>query len=77
MTPERRVPGLGVDPFFKKAVVNEMVSFVLEEMKEVLVYSGLYATIRAIQYGIFQSNYHFYTMLERYNPEICTLFTPV
>ena len=54
-----------------------MVSFVLKELKEVLVHSSLYTAVRAIQYGIPHNNYDFYTMLERYNLEICTFFTPV
>jgi len=54
-----------------------MVSFVLEELKEVLMHSGLYVADRAVQYSIPQSNYHFYIMLERYNTETCTFFIPI
>ena len=54
-----------------------MVSFVLEELKEVLVHSSLYSTATNVQYGVSQSNYHFYTMLECYNSETCTFFTTV
>ena len=54
-----------------------MVSFVLEDLREELIQTNLYAAIRAVQYGIPQSNHHFFTMLERYNLETCTFFTPV
>jgi len=33
--------------------------------------------VRAVWYGIPQSNQYFYAILERYNPETCTFFTPV
>ena len=35
---------------------------------------GLYSAVRAIQYGIQSSHYHFFTMLELYNPDTCTFF---
>ena len=42
-----------------------------------LIQSGLYAAVRVMQYDFPQSNYDFYAMLERYNSETCTFFTPV
>jgi len=33
--------------------------------------------VRAVQYGIPQSTQHIYAILERYNPETCTIFTPI
>ena len=33
--------------------------------------------MRAVQYGIPQSTQHFYAILERYNPETYTFFTPI
>jgi len=33
--------------------------------------------VRAIQYSFSQSSQHFYAVLEHYNPEICTFFTPL
>jgi len=33
--------------------------------------------MRAVQYGIPQSTQYFYAVLERYNPETCTFFTPI
>ena len=33
--------------------------------------------MRVIQYGIPQSTQHFYAILEWYNPETCTFFTPI
>jgi len=53
-----------MDPSSKKQWWLRIVSFVLKELKELLVHFGLYATVMAIQYGIPQSNYHFYAMLE-------------
>jgi len=41
------------------------------------IQTGLYTTIRAVQYDISQSSHHFFAMLERYNPKTCTFFTPV
>ena len=49
---------------------SRMVGFILEDLKEKLLQTGLYVAIRAIQYGISQSNHHFFTVLERYNKHI-------
>ena len=32
---------------------------------------------RVMRYGIVPSHYHFFTMLKKYNPDTCTLFTPI
>jgi len=53
------------------------MGFVLEDLREELIQTSLYAAVRAIQYGIPQSNHHFFAMLERYNLEMCTFITPV
>jgi len=54
-----------------------MVGFILEDLMDELLQTGLYNTIPAAQYGITQSNLHPFTMLERYNLETCTFFTPI
>ena len=54
-----------------------MVGFILKDLREDLIQTSLYAVVRVVQYGILQSNHHFFAMLERYNPETCTFFTPV
>jgi len=54
-----------------------MVCFVLTELKDLLKQTGLYQAVRAIQYDIPQSSYHFYGFLECYNPLTGTFFTPV
>lgn len=53
-----------------------MVNFVLEDLKEALLNSGLYAAVRAMHGGIRQHNLNFFAMLELYNPTTCTFFTP-
>jgi len=53
-----------------------MVGFILEELREPLVQSGLYQAVRAIQYGISPGYFHFFARLERYNSDSCTFFTP-
>ena len=53
------------------------MSFALALFEVLLWQVGLYGAVRAIMHGILQSNHHFYTILERYNPETCTFFTPV
>jgi len=54
-----------------------MVGFVLEDLKEELRQTSLHAAVRSVQYGIPQSSHHFFAMLEYYNPETCTFFTPI
>ena len=54
-----------------------MVGFALAEFEDILLQAGLYGAVRVDQYGIPQSTQHFYTILERYNPETCTFFTPI
>ena len=54
-----------------------MVWFVLPEFDDLLLQVGLYGAVRAVQYGIPQSTNYFYAILERYNPETCTFFTPI
>jgi len=53
-----------------------VVGFILEELRGLLVQSGLYLVVRAIQYSIPLRPFHFFTMLERYNSDSCTFFTP-
>ena len=54
-----------------------MVGFALEEFEDLLLQAGLYGPVRAVQYGILQSTQHFYAILEWYNSETCTFFTPI
>jgi len=56
---------------------GRIVGFVLAEFEDLLLQAGLYGTMRAVQYGIPQSTQYFYAILERYNPETCTFFTPI
>jgi len=51
--------------------------FVLAEFEDLLLQVGLYGFARAVQYGIPQSNQHFYAILERYNLETYMCFTPI
>jgi len=55
----------------------KMVNFVFKELEEPLLQCGLYHAIRAVRYRITSSYYHFFTMLEKYNPGTCTFFTRV
>ena len=54
-----------------------MVGFVLAKLGNFLLQAGLYEAVRAVQYGLLQSTQYFYAVLERYNPETSTFFTPV
>jgi len=56
---------------------GRMVGFTLAEFEGLLLQAGLYGAVRAVQYGIPQSTQHFYAILEHYNPETCTFFTPI
>ena len=51
--------------------------FILEDLKDELLQTGLYTAVWTVQYGIPQISYHFFVILERYNIETCTFFTPV
>ena len=62
---------------FEKSWWSRMVSFVLDELKELLMRFRLYIPVRTVQYGIPHGNHHFFAILERYNPETCTFFIPV
>lgn len=54
-----------------------MLGFVFEHPHEHLQYPGLSSAIQAVLFGILQSNNHFFAILELYNPDTFTLFTPV
>jgi len=54
-----------------------MIGFALPEFEDLLLQAGLYGAMRAVQYGIPQSTQLFYAILEWYNPETCTFFTPI
>ncbi|ONK77510.1 uncharacterized protein A4U43_C02F7330 [Asparagus officinalis] len=56
---------------------TRMVEFVLEELNEPLVQSGLTILVLATRRGITQNYPSFFAMLERYNPDSCTFFTLV
>ena len=60
----------------EKAWWARMVGFVLKELRGLLVQSGLYLAVRVVQYSIPPSHFHFFAILERYNPDSCTFFTP-
>jgi len=54
-----------------------MVCFALEELEKPLLQCGLYPAIRDVCYGITPSDYNFFGILNKYNPDTCTFFTPV
>lgn len=54
-----------------------MINFVLSEFEATLKDIGLYKAIRNIQYGLLQSAYHLYNVLEMYNFKSGTFFTLV
>nr|ABD63197.1 hypothetical protein 20.t00049 [Asparagus officinalis] len=54
-----------------------MTKFVLEELETPLAQAGLLIPMRATKFGIIQSHFHFFSILEKYSPETCTFFTPV
>lgn len=54
-----------------------MMSFVLAKLKKPLEDTGLFPAVRAMHFGTLQSNYHFFSVLEMYSSETCTLFTLV
>ena len=56
---------------------SKMVGFVLEDLKDELLQTSLYTAVQAVQYVIPHSSHHFFVMLERFNSETCTFFTPV
>jgi len=53
-----------------------MVSYVIEHLEEPLWRSRLSIAVRVVQYGFPLSIYHFFAMLEMYNPDTNTFFTP-
>ena len=53
-----------------------MVGFALAEFEDLFA-TGRNGAVRAVQYGIPQSTQHFHAILERYNPETYTFFTPI
>nr|ABD63154.1 hypothetical protein 20.t00006 [Asparagus officinalis] len=55
---------------------TRMVDFVLEELKDSLAQSGLTVPVLATRRGVVQSLHNFFAMLEKYNPDSCTFFTP-
>jgi len=74
--PKGEFRALGWVLFSDKYWWSRMVGFVLEDLSEDLIQTNLYAVVRDVQYDITQSNHHFFAMLERYNQETCTFFTP-
>ena len=55
----------------------KIVSFVLRELEEPLLQCGLYPAVRAVCYRIILSCYNLFEILEKYNPDTCTFFTPI
>ena len=53
-----------------------MVNYVAEQLWELLLQSSRYSAVKAIQDSIQLSHYHFFAMLELYNLDTCTFFTP-
>jgi len=56
---------------------GRMVGFTLEELEDLLLQARLYEAIRVVQYDTSQRTQHFYAILEHYNLETCTFFTPI
>jgi len=54
-----------------------MVYFILEELEGLLLQCWLYPIFRVMCYGITLSDYNFFGVLEKHNPNICTFFTLV
>lgn len=54
-----------------------MVAHVYFRFGDLLKKISLSSVMRAIKNGVLLGTYNFFGMLERYNMETCTLFTPV
>jgi len=54
-----------------------MVCIVFEELEGPLLQCALYPAVRATCYEIAPSDYNFFGVLEKYNPDTCTFFTPI
>ena len=54
-----------------------MICFILKKLEGPLLQCGLYPAVRATCYGIAPSDYNFFGVLDKYNPDTCTFFTPV
>lgn len=54
-----------------------MINFVLDKLDTPLRQSGFRIAVKVVRYRILQSNFHFSVMLELYNLDSCTFFTPV
>ncbi|XP_020259136.1 ribosome-inactivating protein charybdin-like [Asparagus officinalis] len=50
-----------------------MTKFVLDELEVPLTRAGLQIPVRATKFGIVQSHFHFFSILEKYNPETSLL----
>ena len=49
---------------------------VVDHLEEMLHRTHLFTAVRAVKYGITLSTYHFFAMLDMYNPNTTTFFTP-
>lgn len=53
------------------------VGYMLESHGQVLREIDLHQVIRNVQYSLSQSQYHLFSLLEMYNSEANTFFTPI
>lgn len=63
--------------FFQKGWWSILTIFNLKKFENQLMKIGLYRAIRAIQYGIPFSRFHFFSILKLYNSKAGTFFTPI
>jgi len=66
-----------MDSLYREAIVMKDGELCPCTIQRFVMESGFIWGRRAIMHGILQSNHHFYTVLDYYNPETSTFFTPV
>lgn len=52
-----------------------LIAFIMKNFKNQLMEIGLYRIVQAVQYGIQTSHFHFFSILELFNPGTWTFFT--
>ena len=67
---------LGWIHYQEKGGWHRLVGYVVDHLEEMLHRTHLFTAVRAVKYGIPLSIYHFFAMLEMYNPNTATFFTP-
>ena len=55
---------------------TRIVKYITEQLWKPLLQTSLYLAVRAIKYGTKPSHYHFFAMMELYNLDTPTFFTP-